>query len=287
MVALLLVPTRPVAEFPCRILQNLVLLDVRLNAHPAVALLDSGSDATYADEAAALAEGAVKGAAVTATGAGAASQSGWEAKGLGLSFSGGSIRRTVARAIPLRFPIPGGPRIEAVIGRDLFADYIVEIDYVGGRIRLYDPKAYRPPTGGKAIPLTLDRGVPLAALDVALPGGSSKPIRVLVDTGVNVGLYLTAAYARRERLGERFPGAVASPDGTGLGGGTQARLLPSVRFRFGGRDFDGPAWFDLTAGGVTGPDATFDGLLGGDVLRRFVVDFDQPHGRLVVKAAGA
>ncbi len=275
----------PVAEIPCRIVQNLVLLDVRLNARSAVAMLDSGADATYADDTAALAAGASKGAAIVASGAGAQSQNGWNANGLGLTFPGVSLKRTVARAFPLRFPIPGGPKIEAVVGHDLFADYIVEIDYAGHKVRLYDPKGYRPPANAQSLAMTLDRNVPFASVKLRLPGASDSTIRVLVDTGVNVGLYLTAAYTRRERLVERFPDAVPSPGGTGIGGGTKTRLLSGIKLGFGGQSIDGQAWFDLSAGGVTGPDATFDGLLGGDILRHFVVAFDEPHGRLIVRPA--
>lgn len=285
MLALILQAPKPVAEIPCRVVQNLVLLDVRLNARPAVALLDSGADATYVDAGAARAAGATEGSPVTTTGAGVGTQSGWEAKGLTLSLGG--IKRTVARAFALRFPIPGGPRVEAVVGHELFAEYVVEIDYSGHRVRLYDPKTYRPATGAKTVPITLERNVPFASMGLALPGATAKPIRILVDTGVNVGLYLTGSFAARERLTQQYPDAPSSPDGTGIGGGTKARLLRGIKLDFGGASLATDAWFDVSSGGETGVGARFDGLLGGGVLSQYVVAFDEPHGRLVLRKEGA
>lgn len=284
MIALFVAPSpKPVAEIPCKIVQNLVLLDVKLNARATTALLDSGADSSYADASAALAAGASKGAAMTASGAGAQAQSGWEAKGLNLSFSGLTLKQPVKRAFPLQFPIPGAPKVEAVLGHDLFAAYAVEIDYAEGRVWLYDPKSVVVPASAKVVPLALERNVPFATLSLALPGAAPKPIKTLVDTGVNVGLYLTASYGKRERLAERFPDAQASPAGTGVGGGTKTRLLPGAKLNLAGRSLDTSAWLDLSSGGVTGPEATFDGLLGGEILRRFRVTFDVPHGRLIVQ----
>ena len=65
-------------------------------------------------------------------------------------------------------PLEGaiGQPINGIIGFDLFRDFVVEIDYARGRVRLFDPQTYKYTGEGSVLDLTLVRTKPLVSLQI-------------------------------------------------------------------------------------------------------------------------
>jgi hypothetical protein len=83
----------------------------------------------------------------------------------------------------------GGRTLDGLVGRHLLNRYIVEVDYTGHQVRLYDPKSFVYAGRGEILPLTMRGDYLFTSMKVELPGGDTVEGQFLVDTG---GGFVTA-----------------------------------------------------------------------------------------------
>ena len=82
-----------------------------------------------------------------------------ETSGLTISIAGLKYIDQSAAVIALdSIEAQVGRPLDGIVGLDLFTRYVVEIDYLDNKIRLYDPKTYTYSGAGESIPLTLRDG---------------------------------------------------------------------------------------------------------------------------------
>lgn len=158
-----------------------------------------------------------------------------------------------------------GRRVDGILGSDFIAQYVVELDYEAAILRLHRPDSFEYSGSGEAIPLTFERRLPYVSALLTVPGSAPAQRRLLLDSGsedaVDDDLLLQSSGPLRETLG-----------GVGLGQPYRVVFGRLERVRLGRFEFrDVPS----VAPGIS--------LLGGEILRRFVVLLDYARSRMILE----
>jgi aspartyl protease/PDZ domain-containing protein len=175
-----------------------------------------------------------------------------------------------------------GRPLDGLVGFDLFTRYVVELDYFAGRIVLHDPRTYRYSGPGEIIRLTKQDNHFLVAAKIQMPGRAQVNGRFLVDTGgAFAPVVLSAPFARANDLPASNQRTIADHSLSGLGGETKVLVSRGTSFTLGKLVIDEPLVYvsQDTAGALASRD--FDGIIGGELLRKFKVIFDYPRHRLI------
>ena len=168
-----------------------------------------------------------------------------------------------------------------VIGSAVFLHYVVEIDFEGREVALYDPEAFTPPSGWEEVTLAIERNMPVLETTVRVDGGEAIPVKLLVDTGGKPALALAVNKERgivpparvvRFLSGTGFRGDVFADHGRLSELRIGRNLLKHVVSAFWTGE-EAPALAEM---GVDGP-------LGLGTLYRFDMIFDYAHQRMFIK----
>ncbi len=175
---------------------------------------------------------------------------------------------------------------DGIIGRPLFRNLVVEIDWAGRMLRLTDPDTFEYTGAGVELPLSeLASGHLTTRARIGVGEGGTREVSLLVDTGA--GHALSVEPSALEGLGQ--PAHLLSDVVIGWGSNGMARgdigRLASVDL--GGHVLhevitsfpDAQPWHSIGEA----LQADLDGNLGSQILQRFRVTFDVPHGRLYLE----
>jgi hypothetical protein len=277
-----------VASLPAEILLGGgILLQARVNGSgPYTFALDSaGGSGFIVDARLARTLGlAVEGKALS-SGAGGSRIPVSFAKNVALDLSGVVVRPRTAAVIDLASLEPlSGRAVAGIVGYGLFARYVVKIDYAAHQVDLYPLDAYRYSGNGTSVPLSTEREHFSVAARVRFPGRAPIDGRFMVDTGAPM---TTVAFSRPfvERFGLLPSGKERIVDRSfaGLGGETIQVLGRVSELDLGGlRIRNATVTFSEDANGTLAS-SEIDGIIGGELLRRFTVIFDPPRGRLILE----
>ena len=173
-----------------------------------------------------------------------------------------------------------GHALDGLLGHDFISRYVVEIDYQKRLLSLHDPAAYTYAGTAQPTKLTLiedDSGgkIPLATVGLTGPDGRRYEGAFIVDTGARTTLTLGDRFAQRSGLTADSGGAVRVL----VGGGPLVREARMAVRRAAAADFAGQIFTRpviTVSEDKTGILAAreFDGVVGGELLRRFRVVFD-------------
>jgi hypothetical protein len=169
-----------------------------------------------------------------------------------------------------------GHPMDGVLGVDFISRYVVEIDYAGKTLTLYEPKAYRAGRAdatGETLPLRMINGYPCVSARLKLPGREALDLVFGIDTGDGGSMGLNSPLVTRRKLIESMPKVVpgfaagVSGESPVVAGRAESLTLgrvvilnPTVGFS------------QATKGALSWAD--FDGFLGSEIWRRFRVTFD-------------
>lgn len=180
-----------------------------------------------------------------------------------------------------------GRRIYGDLGYSILKHFVVEFDYEGGTLTLYDPKRYQYSGKGTVFPATLEMGYdPQIDGKLLVSTGVEIPVRLTLDTGAG-GTVVSAPIVKAHNLlkivtakvpnsgkpkvdgvdGLVFETTTARIDAIKLGDLVIDRPLVALS-----TDTDGP--FAMEDIGVN---------LGGNVLRRFKVIVDYLRNRVILE----
>ncbi|MBV8517341.1 MAG: PDZ domain-containing protein [Acidobacteria bacterium] len=228
--ALLLATADAAYLVPATVHENLLLVPVRVNGGPPrTFLLDTAAPTSYIDP--------------HLTKAGPAT----------LSIAGKRVRVPKLATLDLAFfEAISGKHLDGVIGMDVFQQFVVEMDYDAGLVRLHDPATFTPPPDVAAIPVTLVKNRPFVRVELKVAGHDAVTRDDLVDSG--------SGGALADPLFKSDGGEPIGPD-----------LARAERFVLGP--------FRLEGINATSGDAKF----GGELLHRFHVIADFPHQRLFLE----
>jgi len=218
-------------------------------------------------------------------GAGASAVKAWVVSGLKLTLDGTEISHPVQVILPLApmTALEGRP-LETILGFDFFSSYRIEIDYATNHLRLFDPKDESTPAGATAVPIDFQRNLPHIKGRVQFPRFGSHDVTMMLDTGATSAATLTRKFVKEKDFTNKFNESPEMVLGGGVGGMTKGRRIRLLAATLGGTRVDKPvAILESTEGGATGAGASYDVLIGGEMLRRFTVTFDYAHKRVFFK----
>lgn len=205
------------------------------------------------------------------------------ANDVSFGLGGVELAHKVAYAVPFGDleELVGRP-IDGVIGADLFDSYVVEIAYSAKKIVLFDRASYRYSGSGVVVPLTFSDGRPFARAAIELAGRSSLAGSFIVDTGDSSALGLHTPFVQQHKLPP--PGQPVLADVTyGIAGQAKELLGRVQSLRLGRFVLKRPVVSFAQAAQGSTADPSYDGAIGGEVLRRFTVIFDYSRKRMILE----
>ena len=170
------------------------------------------------------------------------------------------------------------PFEDGILGADFLQNYVVELDYRKGKMRLRDPFRYKYTGPGDYLLIRLLHGTPI--LDARIIDGAGRSITAsfLIDTGFTGTLSLEEELWKgkgvKDSLGRTLSGSVA-----GFKGRRPTEVGELNGFQLGHYYFPEPR--TLFREPQSEP-AGFSGLIGGNILRRFTVIFHYGRQQLIL-----
>jgi hypothetical protein len=256
-----------------------IFLPATVNGVPTTAILDSGAEYSALDAAFARRAGVVAAGVFKAEGSGGDAQIS-VARDVNFRVSKLELRGLTVAVLDLSgLAKQIGMPLPVILGKELFNEMIVEIDYPRRRIAFHDPARWSYGGTGYRVPLTKDRG--LRRVSVSVEGRT--PIQVGFDLGQGGALALYRSYVEQEKLLEgRAP--LSKQRGFGIGGATEEIVGTLKTVGFGGATFANvPATFILDPVGSTAT-TSGQGNLGTEVFKRFRMIIDYPRDTLYLES---
>jgi hypothetical protein len=200
-------------------------------------------------------------------------------EGVTLGAGGAVVSDQLLASMPFEAPV----EFDGIIGYDFIKEFVVELDYRARVMRLHNPRTYQYGGRGTVVPLLLaGRKTPLVRATLVLAGRGPVSADLEVDTGADGTFLINSPLVRRENLARALTDLVLSG---GIGaGGEQQRVLGRARaVHFAGIRIDNPpVGLSLDTEG-SGASAEADGLIGGEILRRFRVVLDYSRRRMILE----
>jgi predicted aspartyl protease len=274
--------TRPI-ERAASIVNNLVVLEARMNdGRPMSFVLDTGASTSVVDAAAAARAGLKTGATDQAT-TGGGTVDAAEIAGARVSVGPLVWNPLPLVAIDLSELRAGlGHPVDGILGYDVFARHVVEVDYVARVVRFHPPDAWSPPGDAFEVPLRMVSQIPLVDVRVRGVSGIERTARVEFDTGQTGALTLTQEYLGRERLITDTQPKQAITAGAILAGRVPAFVTRLDSIALGRARISAPI-ATVAAAEAAGVEGEAVGLLGGEILRRFDLFVDYPRSRALLR----
>lgn len=274
---------------PFELCDNMVLVPVRVNGSgPHSFLLDTGASTSFLNQTLADTLGVGTGGQHDAkVGAGESSTKLGFAKGVALSLPGVDLPVQTLAVVPLAgIEAAIGHKLGGIVGADLFKRYVVTIDYAGRVVKLDDPKtfAYRGTSEGIAIRLSGGRAFFKATVTPA--GGAPIAAEFIVDSGDDSTVTFHTPFVEKHGLRAAAQKLVAHTS-TGLAGKSRNWRGRIGSFAFGGFVIDRPVATFSEARKGSEADASYDGVLGGEILRRFRVTMDYSRRQMILEPNSA
>jgi predicted aspartyl protease len=253
-----------------------IYLRVRMAGREIPFLLDSGAGMTMIDPA--IADSLSLDAGATIPGAGAGGMTEFEITRLpGFALEGIAFdTQTVAV-----FPVSGltgrfsGTAAGGILGYDFLSRFLTRIDYHREMISFYRPGSRQPPAGAVPVPAPLLHRI--FSVEATIEGRQGT---FLVDTGANASI-LQKRFADAHGLLEGRPSIELTV--AGAGGDDRAVAARFDSFSFGGARLKEPVFMIPQGGKGIGAFEGISGIIGNDMLERFVVWLDYVGQRVFLE----
>ena len=198
-----------------------------------------------------------------------------------IKLSGASLRMNLT-AIDLSGLEAGiGRHIDGILGYDVFARYVVEIDYIAHIVKLQDPKRYKYAGRGLTIPITIEDNRPFIRGSVAQPGTRSPEGRFEFDTGQVSAVILGETFTTQNRL--LSARTIQLTTGSILAGRSSVRTGRIRELHIGGIVIRNPVTNFVLGDRGEADTTSYAGQIGGEILRRFRVVIDYPRKRVMLE----
>ncbi len=171
------------------------------------------------------------------------------------------------------FPVYG------IIGYDFLKHFPVQISYATQTIRIYQEPNYRIDRRSKVIPFQLVNGKPYLESTIVGFNGDSLTTYLLFDLGASHPLYLNKEYIS---LSER---TIAGFLGKGISGNLLGRIGRVEKLIIGDTYVEDPivSYPDGEFLEFYGQAITWEGIIGGGIIKRYDVILDYPSGHVVLR----
>jgi hypothetical protein len=274
-------PAQPVATISFVLFHNRVYLPVEVNGHQTFEMvLDTGAAMSGLSEAAASAVHLRAVGKAELVGNGESRLKIALAKDVTFRLGGAELPEKSVAIVPYAgLEEHEGRRIEGVLGVSLFRRYVVMIDYPAKKLSLYQSRDFVYSGPGDRVPLRFS-GAALFKAVVELPDRDFITCNLAVDLGTYSALRLYRPFLEKHHLVDQ-PGMDSF--GFGLGGEFPERLGRVSALRIGSLILKGPTTSFSTARSGATSGSSYDGTIGGEVLRRFKVILDYAHQEMILE----
>ncbi|QIP11927.1 PDZ domain-containing protein [Spirosoma aureum] len=178
-----------------------------------------------------------------------------------------------------------GTPVHGIFGYELFANFVVNVDFQRRELMIMQPKKYRyKKRKGDRYPITIQDTKAYTDALAVFDGDKSMPLRVVLDTGAGHALLLDRS---RSTSAMPLPAKVVRAQlGRGLNGVINGSMGRIQKVKFGRYELDNilASFPDSAAFGMKLVDMPErQGNVGCELLRRFNVTFNYPDRYIVMK----
>jgi hypothetical protein len=257
------------------------IVPVRLNGGPPVPfVVDTGASIHLIDRATAQRAAAAEGTSGRLSGGGSATVDvRWVD---GLTIATGPLTWTGQRAALADLGYPDRKHFAGLLGAPVLMRYTVQFAFAERKLRLFDPAAYTPPADAILVPFTLQEHLPLVRMTIDAGTGPIEA-RLMVDTGASTSIDLNRPFVEAHRLVEAMPDAATEDRPAALGGTAPFRYGTARRATLAGQVFERPRIGLSRAASGSSVRHERDGVMGNELLRRYVMTVDYRRGQLVLQ----
>ena len=258
----------PLRTFPFKRDGQLMLVEVSIDkSPPAWFVVDSGASHTVFDPRFAEELGLRTESAPPTTGTGTGEVAKSHTRPVVMTLNGVKVDVPQPWVIDLsKTPLP--PSVRGLVGAELFKSYVVKMDPVQATFSIYDSASYRHEEGGESIPLLVEGDKLFLEAALEVPAGQTVTHKLRIDTGsessVNDEIVKQSAEVRTSILG----GGLGEQFKSYSGVFSSIKIGPYVMKHVWGPGGPRPA-------------------IGMEILRRFIITFDAPHGRIYLQPTPA
>jgi hypothetical protein len=281
--------TRSSVVIPFELVTRHILVKVRINnSRPLSFVLDTGDQVGIVDTEVAKELGLKLRGQVQIGGAGGGTLPGsivdeatWSLPGLE-GFS-----QPIRLAIPLgKMEARFGHDFDGIIGAEFIKQFVIEVDYPGRAIRLYDKNQFSYSGSGESIPIQLDRqGHPIIDAEVTPLAGEPIKGKFVLDLGAGGALALTAPLVVEHDLLNSQSKTIKAIGLGGAGGQSSGRIGRVAELKIGKYKIASPLtiFSEDKAGAFSS--STLAGNIGQQIASRFKVFLDYEHNRIIFEPA--
>lgn len=280
------IAARPLHEAPFELVGGHIYLQVRVNGSaPRLFILDSGAPDSYLGRELAQTAGAQLRGSIGVTGAGQGRHIAALAHGVTYDVGGARFRddRSVAPGPDFFVPLQNafGRKFDGLLGYDFLRGYVVELDYLAGLMRLYEPKSYRYSGPGATLLMVLRDRKPYVSGLITPRHGQPILSNLHQDIGFGGALGLSGNFVAAAGI-ERLASGTIESSSVGAGGVVKERVGRVANLQLGRFSLTEPITsFELRQGRGVRSDS--DGRIGGGVLRRFKVVLDYSRRQVMLE----
>ncbi len=266
---------------------GIVVLQAEVNGHAGWFILDNASQGFTVDSEYARHNSLEITERAPARGGGSSPIDAGVVHDVRISLQGLDLTHRNLVVIPLKAIEPAiGHTVDGIIGSRLFDDLTVVVDYERPYVSIYKPDQYRPTGKETVFPVRIDsHGFPFLNATIVLPGMPAVRGNFLIDGGANTFADVYKAFSVAHGIPPHGMKLLDEP-GTSTGGRTESRDGRADRIDLGSYSIKNPpiTFAEDTEGLMATKD--YAGLIGAELLERFVVVFDNSKKRILLTPNG-
>jgi hypothetical protein len=201
--------------------------------------------------------------------------------GVSFALPGVKVFNQTVASLPLDdLSTVAGRAISGIIGYDFIKQFVVELDYGAKTINLYAPASYKYSGSGDTLPIKFINGKPFVSASFTPEGRRAITGTFLIDTGADGALNLNSPFVRAHQLLDSTS-KVKQANLGGMGGTSRSITTRAQKIQFGRFAISSPlvSFSQATEGSEALAD--YDGVLGGEIFRRFKLILDYSRRRII------
>jgi predicted aspartyl protease len=198
----------------------------------------------------------------------------------GVTYKDGAF--VVLPTLGLASPFKGVP-YGGLIGREIFRQLIVTIDYANSQLTFTQPAVFTAPKDGTEVALSMRRGA-IPNITAAINGHSGS---FDVDAGAGGSLTMTQAFAQSSGLDKEFSNTLSVEIGRGVGGPMMGTVGRGRTLQIGNLQLNNLLVSVAGPGGGVFAQPDLAGNIGAEILKRFTVTLDVPDSKLFLQPNAA
>lgn len=268
--------------FPFRLINNHIYADAWINGHgPLTFIFDTGGQNILVPSTAKALGVKVQGA-MPGGGVGNKVANYGLAKVASLKVGAATFKNQVVGVLDFEPNDVEGIDIKGMVGFTVFKRFVTRIDYGKHEMTLIEPGHFNAKDAGTPVPFVFDGDLPeIEGTFDGIPG------KFQIDTGSRDALTLTGPFAKAHDLRAKNPKGVVAVDGWGVGGSATGYITRGKLLTIGTVQIPNVVTsLSLQKKGAFA-EPSYQGNIGGKILKHFVVTFDYANHTMYLKPIAA